>query len=187
MPEVQARVDGEALVKNAAKKTPMSVVMWPIDRVKPYDKNPRINDGSVDSVARSISQYGFRQPIVVDKDGVVIVGHTRLKAAKKLGMAEVPVHVASDLSETKARALRIADNKTHELAGWDVDLLSAEVRALSTLPDFDDFELGMDPKELETAMNPDGRDGLVDADDVPEPPRRSRPSGATCGCLAGTV
>lgn len=161
-------------MKNTAKKTPMSVVMWPIDRVKPYDKNPRINDGSVDSVARSISQYGFRQPIVVDKVGVVIAGHTRLKAAKKLGMTEVPVHVASDLSEAKARALRIADNKTHELAEWNVDLLSDEVRALSALPDFDDFELGMDPRDIETAMNPDGRDGLVDPDDVPDPPKKSR-------------
>lgn len=145
----------------------MVVAMWPVGRVKPYDKNPRINDGSVDAVARSISQYGFRQPIVVDRDGVVIVGHTRLKAAIQLGMDEVPVHVASDLSETKARALRIADNKTHELAEWDVNLLSDEVRALSVLPDFDDFELGMDPKDLETSMNPKGRDGLVDADDVP--------------------
>lgn len=172
-------------MKNTAKNAPMSVVMWPIDRVKPYDKNPRINDGSVDSVARSISQYGFRQPIVVDKGGVVIVGHTRLKAAKKLGMTEVPVHVASDLSETKARALRIADNKTHELAGRDVDLLSAEVRALSTLPGFDDFELGMGPKELETAMNPDGRDGLVDADDVPEPPKKVKTKRGDLWVLGG--
>jgi len=156
-------------VKKHAKNQTMSVVMWPIGRVKPYDKNPRINDGSVDSVARSIEQYGFRQPIVVDKNGVIIVGHTRLKAAKKLGMAEVPVHVASDLSETKARSLRIADNKTHELAEWDVDMLSDEVRALAALPDFRDFELGMDLADIESAMNPHGRDGLVDPDDTPAP------------------
>lgn len=152
----------------------LSVESWPIDRVKPYDKNPRKNDGSVDAVARSITQYGFRQPIVVDKAGVVIVGHTRLKAAKQIGMTHVPVHVARDLSPEKARALRIADNKTHELADWDVDLLSAEVRALAELPDFKDIELGMSSADLESAMNPKGRDGLVDADDVPEPPKKAK-------------
>ena len=84
----------------------MVVESWPVDRVVPYEKNPRRNDAAVDSVARSIQQYGFRQPIVVDKKGVVIVGHTRLKAAKQLGMTHVPVHVAKDLSASKASALR---------------------------------------------------------------------------------
>src|SRR3954467_13929888 len=75
----------------------MQIEMWSIDRVKPYDKNPRINDAAVDAVARSLQEFGWRQPIVVDEDGVIIVGHTRYKAALKLGYTEVPVHVAVGL------------------------------------------------------------------------------------------
>ena len=76
----------------------MHVEMWSIDRIKPYEKNPRINDGAVDQVVRSISEFGFRQPIVVDEASVIIVGHTRWKAAVKMGLREVPVHVAMGLS-----------------------------------------------------------------------------------------
>ena len=75
----------------------MQVEMWSLDRIKPYENNPRINDDAVDAVILSINEFGFRQPIVVDTDGVIIVGHTRFKAAKKLGLAEVPVHIATDL------------------------------------------------------------------------------------------
>lgn len=166
MPEVPSQVDGEEVVTEPS----MVVESWPVDRVVPYEKNPRRNDAAVDSVARSIQQYGFRQPIVVDKKGVVIVGHTRLKAAKRLGMTHVPVHVAKDLSASKASALRIADNKTHEIAEWDEDLLSAEVRALAQLPDFKDIELGMSMSDIESVINPNGKDGLTDADDVPDVP-----------------
>jgi ParB-like chromosome segregation protein Spo0J len=70
----------------------MLVELWPIDRVKPYERSPRINDGAVDAVCKSLSEFGFRQPLVVDTDGVLIVGHTRWKVAKKLGLLEVPVH-----------------------------------------------------------------------------------------------
>ena len=82
----------------------------PSDAIRPYDKNPRKNDPAVDAVARSITDYGFRQPIVVDADGVIVVGHTRWKAAQKLGLKQVPVHVA-DLPPEKAKAYRIADNQ----------------------------------------------------------------------------
>src|SRR5687767_4300233 len=86
-----------------------------IDEVRPYDQNPRRNDGAVDAVVRSLQDFGWRQPVVVDKDGVIIVGHTRWKAAKKMGLAQVPVHVA-DLPPEKARAYRIADNATAAIA-----------------------------------------------------------------------
>jgi ParB-like chromosome segregation protein Spo0J len=76
----------------------MHIELWPIDRVVPYDRNPRLNDDAVDAVAASLKEFGFRQPIVVDTDGVIIVGHTRWKAAKKLSLAKVPVHVAQDLT-----------------------------------------------------------------------------------------
>lgn len=108
----------------------MKVTEWPVGKLKPYDKNPRKNDQAVDAVSRSIKEFGFRQPIVVDGAGVIIVGHTRWKAAKKLGMKAVPVHVADGLTAAQARAYRIADNKTNELAEWDAELLAVEIGEL---------------------------------------------------------
>ena len=90
----------------------MLVVMRPIESIRPYENNPRLNDAAVDAVARSIQEFGFRQPIVVDEDGVIIVGHTRYKAALKLGLTEVPVHVAVGLTPAQVKAYRIADNQT---------------------------------------------------------------------------
>ena len=87
----------------------MQIEMWTLDRVRPYENNPRINDDAVDSVAASIREFGFSQPIVVDADSVIIVGHTRLKAAKKLGLERVPVVVASHLTPDQVRAYRIAE------------------------------------------------------------------------------
>ena len=98
-----------------------------VQEIIPYENNPRNNDEAVDKVAESIREFGFQQPIVIDKDGVVIVGHTRLKAAKKLGLETVPVVVAEDLTEEQAKAYRLADNKTNEMAGWNFDLLNGEL------------------------------------------------------------
>jgi ParB-like chromosome segregation protein Spo0J len=108
----------------------MHVELWPIDRPSPYPDNPRVNDAAVDAVAASLREFGFRQPVVVDAAGVVVVGHTRLKAAKRLGLAEVPVHVARDLTPDQARAYRLADNQTATLSGWDDARLVAELLAL---------------------------------------------------------
>jgi len=101
-----------------------------IDDIRPYEGNPRVNDQAVDAVAASLAEFGFRQPIVVDADGVIIVGHTRWKAAKKLGLAKVPVHVAKDLSPEQIKAYRIADNQTASIAEWDFDLLPVELKDL---------------------------------------------------------
>lgn len=117
---------------------------WPIKKVKPYERNPRRNDNAVDAVAASIREFGFRQPIVVDRDGVIIVGHTRLKAAKKLGMKEVPVLVADDLTQEQVKAYRLADNKVAEKSEWDFDLLKEELDALF---DFDMTAFGFDDVE----------------------------------------
>lgn len=116
----------------------MKVENVSIQDVKPYDKNPRDNDGGVDAVANSIKEFGWQQPIVVDKDNVIIVGHTRYKAAKKLGMKEVPVVVASNLSDEQVRAYRLADNKTGELTDWDDDLLKTELASILDV-DMSDF------------------------------------------------
>lgn len=110
-------------MKNIEKATYVS-----IDTIKPYENNPRTNDAGIDALAESILQFGWQQPIVVDKNGVIIVGHTRYKAAKKLGYKEVPVSVADWLTEEQARAYRIADNKTASLSTWDYDKLVEEIQ-----------------------------------------------------------
>ncbi len=147
----------------------MRIESWPVERVKPYESNPRINDDAVDAVAASIREFGFRQPIVVDAEGVIIVGHTRWKAAKKLGLTDVPVHVATDLTADQIRAYRLADNKTAELAEWNYDLLPIELSQLSEAG-FDLQLLGFDQDELSSLLDPGVKDGLTDPDDVPEPP-----------------
>ena len=118
-----------------------------IESIRPYENNPRVNDQAVEAVADSIKEFGFRQPIIVDVDGVVVAGHTRLKAALKLGLTTIPVHVANDLTPEQVRALRIADNQTASLADWDYELLPLEIAALQSA-DYDLSHLGFDEKEL---------------------------------------
>ncbi|HHM12086.1 MAG TPA: chromosome partitioning protein ParB [Planctomycetaceae bacterium] len=137
--------------------------------IKPYERNPRINDQAVDAVAASIREFGFRQPIVVDPDGVIIVGHTRYKAAQKLGLEKVPVHVARGLTPEQIKAYRIADNKTADLAEWDYDLLPLELGELQEA-DYDLGLLGFDDGDLAKLLDPGVKQGLTDPDDVPEPP-----------------
>jgi site-specific DNA-methyltransferase (adenine-specific) len=149
----------------------MRIELLPIDSLRPYDNNPRLNDDAVAAVAQSIRQFGFRQPIVVDSDRVIIIGHTRWRAAKQLGMTEVPVHVASELNPDQVRALRIADNKSGEIAEWDLDKLGIELRAIDGSDlDIDLGALGFDQTELARLLNPGVAEGLTDPDDIPEVP-----------------
>ena len=137
----------------------------PVDEIFPYEGNPRRNESAVRAVANSIKEFGFRSPIVVDADGTVIAGHTRLKAAKSLGMAEVPVIVAADLTPEQASAYRLADNKTGELAEWDAELLAQELDGLADLDMSDfgfkeaDFEVSDEYSELDISGNVD-MDGI---------------------------
>lgn len=147
----------------------MQVELRPLAEVRPYDKNPRHNDAAVEAVARSIQEFGFRQPIVIDRDGVIVVGHTRWKAAQKLGLTEVPVHVAVDMTPEQARAYRIADNRTADLAEWNVDLLAVELGELRGAG-LDLELLGFNQDELAKLLGGEVKDGLTDPDDVPEPP-----------------
>ena len=148
-----------------------NVKLTPIDDIRPYERNPRINDQAVDAVAASLQEFGFRQPIVVDADGVIIAGHTRWKAAKQLGLAKVPVHVARDLTPEQIQAYRIADNRTGELAEWDFEILPIELAALRE-GGFDMDVLAFDEDELARLLNKgEGvTEGLTDPDAVPEPP-----------------
>ena len=108
----------------------MEIVMMNIDEIIPYENNPRKNDDAVEAVANSIKNFGFKSPIVVDANKVIVNGHTRLKASKLLGLTMVPVIIASDLTEDQCRALRLADNKTAEIASWDKKLLMQELESI---------------------------------------------------------
>jgi site-specific DNA-methyltransferase (adenine-specific) len=147
----------------------MLVEMRPITSIKPYENNPRVNDAAVDAVAASLKTFGFRQPCVVDEDDVIIVGHTRYKAALKLGMAEVPVHVARGLTPAQARAYRIADNQTATLSQWDEDKLPLELMELQKA-DFDLALTGFPEDEVLRLLTQPAAEGQCDPDEVPDPP-----------------
>lgn len=111
----------------------MIIVEKKLDELREYGNNPRNNENAVAAVAASIKEFGFKVPIVIDADGVIIAGHTRAKAAAMLGLQTVPCIVADDLTEEQIRAFRLADNKTGELAGWDFEKLEAELAELSAM------------------------------------------------------
>lgn len=139
-----------------------------IDDLIPYIRNPRKNDEAATKVAASIKEFGFKQPIVVDKNMIIVAGHTRLLAAQKLGLKKVPVIIADDLTESQIKAYRIADNRVAEEAEWDYDLLKLEINDLVDL-DFDLIETGFSQDELDNILN-EKTDGLTDPDEVPEAP-----------------
>jgi ParB-like chromosome segregation protein Spo0J len=148
----------------------MKIKMVAIGQVVPYERNPRNNQAAVDGVAASIEEFGWQQPIVVDSDMVIIVGHTRLLAAQKLGLEKVPVHIATELTPAQVKAYRLADNKTGEAADWDEELLKLELEDLK----LDNFNLeltGFDSVEIQkivqavTTLPPD-----------PDPPKKQSPA-----------
>jgi len=147
----------------------MKIELRKLSDIKPYENNPRLNDDAVDAVAASLREFGFRQPIVVDTEGVIICGHTRWKAAQKLGLEKVPVHVAKDLTAEQIKAYRIADNQTASLAEWNYDLLPIELGELQAA-NYDLGLLGFDQDELAKLLGGDLQEGLTDPDDVPSPP-----------------
>ena len=145
----------------------MKVESWEITRPIPYSRNPRRNEGAIAKVAGSLKEFGWRQPIVVDTEGVIIAGHTRLLAAQKLGLSQVPVHIATDLSPQQIKAYRLADNRVAQEAEWDMDLLKLELSEL----DEEGFSLdltGFNEDELEALLAEGTEDGLTDEDETPE-------------------
>src|SRR2546430_11295024 len=145
----------------------MHVEMRPIASIRPYENNPRLNDAAVDAVAATIREFGFRQPIVVDEQGVIIVGHTRYKAALKLGLEKVPVHVATGLTPAQIKAYRIADNQTASLSQWDYDVLPLELAELQKL-NVDLDVTGFSAEEILRLLEPSTPVGLTDPDDIPK-------------------
>src|SRR5262245_7166221 len=136
-----------------AKESIMKIELRKLSDIRPYTNNPRHNDDAVEAVAASLKEFGFRQPIVVDSKGVIVVGHTRFKAAQKLGLERVPVHVAKDLTPAQLKAYRIADNKSSDLSDWDYDILPVELGELKGM-DFDLGLLGFDQDELAGLLDP---------------------------------
>jgi DNA modification methylase len=146
----------------------MKVQDLALDTLIPYARNPRKNDGAVDKVAASIKEFGWRSPIVVDEEMVILAGHTRYKAAKKLGLAEAPVHIAEGLTDAQKKAYRIADNRVAEEAEWDYDFLKIELADLEGLENL----TGFDAEELNKILTPEATEGLTDEDAVPEVPEQ---------------
>ena len=139
----------------------MKIQQLPITVLKSYANNPRTNDNAVDAVAKSITEFGFKVPIIIDSDNVIIAGHTRLKAAIKLGLKTVPVIIASDLTPDQVKAFRLADNKTGELAEWDLMRMDIEI---------DDIEMDMKgfgfEAQEEKVIN--DFDGIIESIDISE-------------------
>jgi ParB-like chromosome segregation protein Spo0J len=145
------------MVAPLSKSPTMRIELRPLDSITPYDKNPRLNDAAVEAVARSLKEFHVRQPIVVDKDGVMVVGHTRWKAAKMLGWTEFSVHVAEDLTPEQPKAYRIADNQTASISDWNMELLPLELAELKDLG-VDLSLLGFDDDELKALLAGPGSD-----------------------------
>ena len=129
---------------NSLKLSADKIVMIPVSEVRPYEKNPRKNADAVKFVKSSIEQFGFKVPIIVDSNRVIVCGHTRLLAAKSLGMSEVPCIMADDLTDEQVKAFRLADNKVGEFAEWDMDLLGDELDAIADACDIDMGDFGFD-------------------------------------------
>jgi DNA modification methylase len=149
----------------------LKVCWWPIDKPIAYSRNSRkIPERAIDKVAASIKEFGWRQAIVVDKDGVIICGHTRLLAAKKLGLKQVPIHVADNLTPAQVKAYRLMDNRSHEETDWDLDLLGPELEELHGL-DFDLELTGFDQHEIDRFLADAGlEDRANEAPPLPDDP-----------------
>ena len=127
----------------------MDIIEVKITELKPYENNPRNNDDAAAAVARSIKEFGFKVPVIIDKNTVIVAGHTRLKAAMLLKLESVPCIVADDLTDEQIKAFRLADNKVSELATWDFEALDKELKDLEDMDlDFDMSDFGFESSEI---------------------------------------
>jgi len=138
---MQLRISFFYATMNLKEVKIMQIVYKKLEELTPYENNPRHNDNATDYVANSIKEFGFKVPIIIDKNGIIVAGHTRYEASKQLGLKEVPVIIADDLSEEQIKAFRLADNKVGEFASWDFDKLELELEDLGI--DMSDFGFEM--------------------------------------------
>lgn len=147
----------------------MEIIIKKLNEIKPYENNPRMNEDAIDKVAQSIKEFGFKVPLVIDKNGVIITGHTRYKASQQLGLKEVPCIIADDLTEKQVKAYRIADNKVSDYSIWDNKLLLDELEDINfeIFTGFDVSDLFEDIKDLneldekDTEVIDDNDEGVV--------------------------
>ena len=151
----------------------MKIVNLKTEQLIPYINNPRNNDDAVDKVAASIKEFGFKVPIVINKDNVIVTGHTRLKAATKLGIEEVPCIIADDLTDAQIKAFRIADNRVSEYAEWNEDLLKVELEQLEEM-DFDLDELNIDYSDFDLDIGENIEEIEPEEVEVPEVPEEPK-------------
>lgn len=151
----------------------MNIIDIPITKLIPHADNPRFNEDAVPKVAASIKEFGFKVPIVIDSQNEIVAGHTRLEAAKQLGLEKVPVIVADDLSPEQIEAFRLADNKTAELAGWDYRKLSQELAEIHSMK-MEDFGFDMTSDDFDI-------DGFFSGDDEAEEPEPKKVKCPCCG------
>lgn len=154
----------------------MNIIEKKLSDLKPYEKNPRKNDASVPKVMESIKEFGFKVPLVIDADGVIITGHTRYKAAQKLGLDVVPCIIADDLTPKQIKAYRLADNKVSEFSVWDYDLLGEELGELAEDFNMDELGFSMDIEELQQDWD--------EEEEAPEPKEKPERGYAICYELA---
>lgn len=155
----------------------LEIVYKKLEQLTPYENNPRNNEKAIEKVANSIEDFGFKVPIVIDKDNIIVAGHTRYLAAKELGLEEVPCIVADDLDKEQIKAFRLADNKVGEFSEWDFDKLEEELLALQFDFDMDDFGFGDEDKgdkeddEIPVKDAPDGFDEIEELETEHECPK----------------
>ena len=155
----------------------VNIIMKKVSELTPYENNPRNNDSAVEFVANSIKEFGFKVPIVVDKDNVIVSGHTRWLASKQLGLEEVPTIIADDLTPEQIKAFRIADNKVAEKSSWDFSKLTEEIEGI----DFDMTEFGFGEFELDVLKNGNNFDaGALDDLFTDAPEREKEPKKIKC-------
>ena len=145
----------------------MEIIEKKVTELKEYENNPRNNDEAVEAVAESISQFGFKVPIIIDREGVIIAGHTRRKAAEFLGLQSVPCIIADDLTPEQIKAFRLADNKTAELADWDFEALEKELAELTAF-DVDMSLFGFDESIFDEVTQPQETERKDLSEDVKE-------------------
>ena len=154
----------------------IKIIYKPTDEIVPYENNPRLNDEAVEPVANSIKQFGFKVPIIIDSSNVIVAGHTRLKAAKQLGMDKVPCIVASDLTEEQIKAFRLADNKVSEFSSWDYEKLEEELANIASINmsvfDFEKPKIAVDDIDWNE---------IQDLDEVYEEPQKEMLCCPHCG------
>ncbi len=179
--------DSHEVMMETTQSQDLEVVWWPIDKPTPYARNPRqAPEAAIAKVAASLQEFGFRQPIVVDEEHVVIAGHTRLLAARQLGLEQVPVHVACGLTPQQVKAYRIADNRSAQETTWDFGLLPLELTELGDL-DYDLGLTGFDPAEIAGFLATDRPRASPIPTSCPRCPTSRSASLATSTCSASTA